>query len=119
MVGHVITLLSFLKDLPVIMLARPGSVIDPFPALGNPKTSTRMQVSVLVWPDCVIEFFPRGTTAGDVVMAKGLVDGSGGRLFPPSDLFSPGDLLVRVLKARAQMRCLSKDASAPCMACRP
>lgn len=76
------------------------------------------EVSVLIWPDCKIEYFPRGTTVGDVIRQKGLIapplgpagsdgEGSSGvdrRVMPPVDLFSPGDLLVNV-----NNRCVSED----------
>lgn len=76
------------------------------------------EVSVLIWPDCKIEYFPRGTTVGDVIRQKGLIapplgpagsegEGSSGvdrRVMPPADLFSPGDLLVNV-----NNRCASED----------
>lgn len=73
--------------------------------------STSDEVSVLIWPGCKIEHFPRGTTAGDLVRAHAgegrLRSGEGfdgykvdlllnvnNRLVPESTVLNDGDLVI-------------------------
>jgi len=72
---------------------RPGGETVPelMAALGE-------EVAILVWPSCKIEYFARGTTAGDVIRQRGLISvATQERVpLPPEGLFSTQDLLVNV-----------------------
>ncbi|KAG1681598.1 hypothetical protein FOA52_014106 [Chlamydomonas sp. UWO 241] len=76
-------------------LAAAGGTGESVPEI---KAALSEEVSILVWPDCKIEYFPRGTNAGDVIRQRGLISvATQERLVvPPEGMFSTSDLLVNV-----------------------
>ncbi|GAX73519.1 hypothetical protein CEUSTIGMA_g971.t1 [Chlamydomonas eustigma] len=65
-----------------------SSMLDPAAAI-LPGSSE--EVSVLIWPDCKIEYFPRGTTVGKVFRERVNVS-----FHPDMPLVAFGDLMVNV-----------------------